>query len=113
LSGYGLSATIADARFAKPLDTDLVRRLVRGHEVLITIEEGSVGGFGSHVLQFLSWDGLLDSGVKVRTMVLPDRFIEQDTPERMYEAAGLDAKAMVAACLSALGREKDAAAIIA
>ena len=113
LSAYGLSTTIADARFAKPLDGELLRRLVREHEVLLTIEEGAVGGFGSHVLQFLSWDGLLDSGVKIRTMVLPDRFIDQDTPERMYEAAGLDAKAIVAAGLSALGRDKDAAAVIA
>ncbi|MGY9105039.1 MAG: 1-deoxy-D-xylulose-5-phosphate synthase, partial [Alphaproteobacteria bacterium] len=113
LSAYGLSTTIADARFAKPLDTDLVRRLVREHEVLITIEEGAVGGFGSHVLQFLSWDGLLDSGVKIRTMVLPDRFVDQDTPERMYQAAGLDANGIVATGLSALGRDKDAAAFIA
>jgi 1-deoxy-D-xylulose-5-phosphate synthase len=113
LSVHGLSTTIADARFAKPLDTKLVRRLVREHEVLLTIEEGAVGGFGSHVLQFLSCDGLLDSGVKIRTMVLPDRFVDQDTPERMYEAAGLDAKTIVATCLSALGREKDAAAVIA
>lgn len=113
LSAYGLSATIADARFAKPLDTDLVRRLAREHEVLLTIEEGAVGGFGSHVLQFLAWDGLLDRGLKIRTMVLPDRFIDQDTPERMYEAAGLDANAIVATALSTLGRDKEAAAIIA
>jgi 1-deoxy-D-xylulose-5-phosphate synthase len=112
-SAYGLSATIADARFAKPLDTDLVRRLAREHEVLLTIEEGAVGGFGSHVLQFLAWDGLLDRGVKVRTMVLPDRFIDQDSLERMYEAAGLDANAIVATGLTALGRDKEAAAIIA
>ncbi|MGB8363680.1 MAG: 1-deoxy-D-xylulose-5-phosphate synthase [Rhizomicrobium sp.] len=109
LSAYGLSATIADARFAKPLDTELVRRLVREHEVLITIEEGAVGGFGSHVMQFLAWEGLLDRGLKVRPMVLPDRFIEHDTPERMYEAAGLDAKAIVAVALEALGHETDVA----
>jgi 1-deoxy-D-xylulose-5-phosphate synthase len=113
LSAYGLSATIADARFAKPLDTDLIRRLVREHEVLLTIEEGAVGGFAAHVLQFLAWDGLLDSGVKVRTLVLPDRFIDQDTPQNMYAAAGLDAKAIVAAGLSALGRDEDASAVIA
>ena len=112
-SAYGLSATIADARFAKPLDTALIRRLARAHEVLITIEEGAVGGFGSHVLQFCAWDGLLDRGLKVRTMVLPDRFIDQDTPERMYEAAGLDAGGIVAAGLAALGRDKEAAAVIA
>ena len=112
-AAYGLSATVADARFAKPLDTDLVRRLAQNHEVLLTVEEGSIGGFGAHVLHFVSWDGLLDRGLKIRTMILPDRFIDQDTPERMYEIAGLDAKAIVAAGLSALGRERDAAAVIA
>ena len=110
LSAYGLSATVADARFAKPLDTGLIRRLARDHEVLITIEEGAIGGFGDHVLHFLAWDGLLDRGLKLRPMVLPDRFLDQDTPERMYKAAGLDAKAIVAATLGALGRDKDAAA---
>ncbi len=79
----------------------------------MTVEEGSIGGFGAHVLHFVSWDGLLDRGLKIRTMILPDRFIDQDTPERMYELAGLDAKAIVAAGLSALGRERDAAAVIA
>jgi 1-deoxy-D-xylulose-5-phosphate synthase len=111
LSAYGLSATVADARFAKPLDTDLVRSLAQSHEVLLTIEEGAIGGFGAHVLHFAAWDGLLDRGLKIRTLVLPDRFIDQDTPERMYEIAGLDSKAIVAACLSALGRERDAAAL--
>ena len=91
LAALGLPATVADARFAKPLDTDLIRRLVRNHEVLITIEEGSVGGFGSFVLQYLAADGLLDRGLKVRQMVLPDVFIEHDKPEKMCEAAGLDA----------------------
>ncbi|HMI97707.1 MAG TPA: 1-deoxy-D-xylulose-5-phosphate synthase [Micropepsaceae bacterium] len=112
-AAYGLSATVADARFAKPLDTDLVRRLAQNHEVLLTVEEGSIGGFGAHVLHFASWDGLLDRGLKIRTLILPDRFIDQDTPERMYEIAGLDAQAIVAAGLSALGRERDAAAVIA
>jgi 1-deoxy-D-xylulose-5-phosphate synthase len=107
-SAYGLSATVADARFAKPLDTDLVRRLAQNHEVILTIEEGSIGGFGAHVLHFAAWDGLLDRGLKIRSLVLPDRFIDQDTPERMYEIAGLDAKAIVAAGLAALGRERDA-----
>ncbi|HEY4940400.1 MAG TPA: 1-deoxy-D-xylulose-5-phosphate synthase [Rhizomicrobium sp.] len=111
LSGYGLSVTVADARFAKPLDTDLVRRLAREHEVLITIEEGAVGGFAAHVMQFLSWEGLLDRGLKIRPMVLPDRFIDHDSPDRMYEAAGLDAKAIVATALNALGRENEAAAV--
>jgi 1-deoxy-D-xylulose-5-phosphate synthase len=111
LAAYGLSATVADARFAKPLDTDLVRRLASHHEVLITVEEGAIGGFGAHVLHFAAWDGLLDKGLKIRPLVLPDRFIDQDTPERMYESAGLDAKAIVAAVLSAFGR--DAAALLA
>jgi 1-deoxy-D-xylulose-5-phosphate synthase len=109
LSAYGLSATVADARFAKPLDEEMIRRLAREHEVLITIEEGAVGGFASHVLQFLALNGLLDRGLKVRPMVLPDRFIDQDTPEKMYEAAGLDANGIVSTVLGALGREQDAA----
>jgi 1-deoxy-D-xylulose-5-phosphate synthase len=100
-------------RFAKPLDTDLVRRLAREHEILLTIEEGAVGGFGAHVLHFLSWDGLLDQGLKIRPMVLPDRFLDQDTPERMYEAANLNAKSIVAAVLSILGREGDVASLTA
>jgi 1-deoxy-D-xylulose-5-phosphate synthase len=108
LSGFGLSATVADARFAKPLDCDLIRRLAQSHEVLITVEEGSVGGFGSHVMQFLAHEALLDRGLKIRPMVLPDRFIDQDTPDRMYEAAGLDAKAIVATALAALGRPQEA-----
>ena len=111
LSSYGLSATVADARFAKPLDEDLIRRLAREHEVLISIEEGAVGGFASHVLQFLALNGLLDRGLKVRPMVLPDRFLDQDTPEKMYEAAGLDANGIVSTVLGALGREQDAASI--
>ena len=112
LSAYGLSATVADARFAKPLDTALLRRLVREHEVLITIEEASIGGFGAHVLHFLAWDGLLDRGLKVRTMVLPDRFLDQDTPEKMYEIAGLDARAIIATALAAVGRDDEAAAAL-
>ncbi len=110
LAGYGLSVTVADARFAKPLDEDLVRRLAREHEVLITIEEGAMGGFGAFVMQFLALEGLLDGGLKIRPMTLPDRFIDHDTPEKMYEAAGLDARAIMATALNALGRESDAAA---
>ncbi|MGD9867993.1 MAG: 1-deoxy-D-xylulose-5-phosphate synthase [Hyphomicrobiales bacterium] len=106
LAGYGLSTTVADARFAKPLDEDLVRRLAAEHEVLITIEEGSVGGFGSDVLQFLAVEGLLERGLKVRPMVLPDRFIDQDKPAAMYAGAGLDARGIVATVFAALGREK-------
>jgi len=105
LATFGLSATVADARFMKPLDTDLVRRLALNHEVLITVEEGSVGGFGSHVLQYLAQSGLLDRGLKVRPMVLPDVFIDHDKPERMYELAGLGAAGIVAQALAALGRE--------
>src|SRR5262247_3761526 len=104
LAALGLPATVADARFAKPLDGDLIRRLVHNHEVLITIEEGSVGGFGSFVLQHLAGEGLLDRGLKVRQMVLPDSFIDQDKPEKMYEVAGLNAPHIVATVLSTLGR---------
>jgi 1-deoxy-D-xylulose-5-phosphate synthase len=111
-SAHGFTATVADARFAKPLDTDLVRRLAREHEVLLTVEEGAIGGFGAHVLHFLAWEGLLDRGVKVRTLTLPDLFLDQDTPERMYEQAGLDAKAIVAAGLAALGRDGRADAVL-
>ena len=105
LAALGLSATVADARFAKPLDTDLIRRLVQNHEVLVTVEEGAVGGFGSFVLQHLAGEGLLDRGLKVRQMVLPDVFIDHDKPEKMYELAGLDASGIVATVLSTLGRE--------
>jgi 1-deoxy-D-xylulose-5-phosphate synthase len=108
LAARGLSTTVADARFAKPLDADLVEKLARDHEVLVTVEEGSVGGFGSFVLQHLSDAGLLDSGLRVRAMVLPDTYLDQDKPERMYAAAGLDAKGIVAKVLGVLG--KDAAA---
>ncbi len=104
LNGYGLSPTIADARFAKPLDTDLIRRLAREHEVLITIEEGAAGGFGAHVMHFLAHDGLLDRGLKVRPLTLPDVFQDHDTPEKMYAAAGLNADGIVHTVLSALGR---------
>jgi 1-deoxy-D-xylulose-5-phosphate synthase len=105
LAALGLPATVADARFAKPLDTDLIRRLVQNHEVLITIEEGSVGGFGSFVLLYLAGEGLLDRGLKVRQMVLPDVFIDQDKPEKMYETARLNAPHIVATLLSTLGRD--------
>src|SRR4029079_10588761 len=80
LAGFGLPATVADARFAKPLDADLLRQLARNHEVLITVEEGSSGGFGALVLHALAREGLLDRGLKVRTLTLPDRFIEQNKP---------------------------------
>jgi 1-deoxy-D-xylulose-5-phosphate synthase len=105
LAAMGLPATVADARFAKPLDTDLIRRLVQNHEVLITVEEGSIGGFGSFVLQYLAGEGLLDRGVKVRTMALPDMFIDHDKPEKMYDVAGLNARHIVATLLATLGRD--------
>jgi 1-deoxy-D-xylulose-5-phosphate synthase len=105
LAGYGLSTTVADARFAKPLDTDLITRLVREHEVVITIEEGAIGGFGSHVLHHLATNGLLDHGLKIRSMVLPDIFLDHDSPQAQYERAGLNARHIVATALSALGRE--------
>jgi 1-deoxy-D-xylulose-5-phosphate synthase len=108
LAGFGLSATVADARFAKPLDEDLVRRLATNHEVLITVEEGSIGGFGAHVLQVLATAGLLDRGLKLRTLALPDVFIEQDKPQAMYERAGLNASGIVAAVFAALGKEQRA-----
>ncbi len=105
LAALGLSTTVADARFAKPLDTDLLLRLAREHEVLVTIEEGAIGGFGSHVLQTLADNGVLDAGLKVRAMVLPDIFIDQDTPAAMYAKAGLDARGIVAKVFEALGRD--------
>jgi 1-deoxy-D-xylulose-5-phosphate synthase len=107
LAAHGLPTTVADARFAKPLDRELILRLATEHEVLITVEEGAIGGFGAHVLTLLSSEGALDNGLKVRTMTLPDAFQEQDKPERMYAAAGLDAKGIVAKALSALGAVAD------
>ena len=105
LAAMGLPTTVADARFAKPLDHDLIRQLARHHEVLITIEEGAVGGFGAFVLQFLAADGLLDRGLKVRTLTLPDIFQEHDKPELQYRLAGLDAEGVVQTVLQALGRD--------
>jgi 1-deoxy-D-xylulose-5-phosphate synthase len=104
LAALGLSTTVADARFAKPLDTDLLLRLAREHEVLITIEEGSIGGFATQVLQSLADNGVLDGGLKVRPMVLPDIFIDQDSPAAMYATAGLDAKGIVTKAFEALGQ---------
>jgi 1-deoxy-D-xylulose-5-phosphate synthase len=104
LQARGLSTTVADARFAKPLDTDLVRRLAAQHAVFITIEEGAIGGFGAHVLQYLATTGLLDRGLKARPMILPDRFIDHDKPHSQYDQAGLNAKHIVATALAALGQ---------
>jgi 1-deoxy-D-xylulose-5-phosphate synthase len=105
LAALGLSTTVADARFAKPLDTDLVLRLAREHEVLVTIEEGAIGGFGGYVMQALADAGVLDRGLKIRSMVLPDVFIDQDSPNAMYAKAGLDAKGIVAKVFEALGKD--------
>jgi 1-deoxy-D-xylulose-5-phosphate synthase len=105
LAALGLSTTVADARFAKPLDIELLTRLAREHEVLVTIEEGAIGGFGSYVLQTLAEHGTLENGLKVRTMVLPDEFIDQDAPAAMYAKAGLDAKGIVAKVFEALGKD--------
>jgi 1-deoxy-D-xylulose-5-phosphate synthase len=107
LAARGLSTTVADARFAKPLDRELTLRLAATHEVLITIEEGSIGGFGSHVLNLLSETGPLDRGLKIRTMTLPDRFQDHDKPDRLYADAGLDAKSIVAKAIEALGEIGD------
>jgi 1-deoxy-D-xylulose-5-phosphate synthase len=90
LFNRGIDCTIVDARFAKPLDEKLIMEIATNHEVLITIEEGSIGGFGSHVMQLLSDRGVFDRGLKFRSMILPDIFIDQDSPEKMYEVAGLD-----------------------
>ncbi|MCT7373581.1 1-deoxy-D-xylulose-5-phosphate synthase [Chelativorans salis] len=109
LEAAGLSTTVADARFAKPLDADLVTQLARGHKVLVTIEEGSIGGFGAHVLHFLAHQGLLESGVKVRPLVMPDVFLDQAKPEKMYADAGLDAAGIVRAVFAALGQEEQVA----
>jgi 1-deoxy-D-xylulose-5-phosphate synthase len=105
LAGYGLPATVADARFAKPLDTGLVLRLAREHQVLITIEEGSIGGFASYVMQTLAEAGALDRGLRFRSMVLPDTFIDQDSPSAMYAKATLDAKGIVGKVFEALGKD--------
>ncbi len=114
LQARGLSTTVADARFAKPLDRELILRLAADHELLITVEEGAAGGFGAHVLTLLAQEGALDQGLKVRTMTLPDVFQNHDKPERMYAAAGLDAKGIVARSLEALGKiDETASSLIA
>ena len=95
LFSKGIDCTVVDARFAKPLDEKLIMEIASNHEVLLTIEEGSIGGFGSHVMQFLSDLGVFDSGLKFRSMILPDTFINQDTPENMYKSAGLDSLSIV------------------
>jgi 1-deoxy-D-xylulose-5-phosphate synthase len=108
LAAYGLPTTVVDARFAKPLDQDLISQLAAHHEVLVTIEEGAVGGFGAHVSQFLANAGKLDRGLKLRVLTLPDVFIDHDKPAKMYEQAGLDASGIVGTAFAALGREQTA-----
>ena len=110
LEAKGLSTTVADLRFAKPLDEALIRRLLVNHEVAVTIEEGAVGGLGAHVLTLASDEGLTDGGLKIRTMRLPDRFQDQDKPELQYAEAGLDADAIVATVLKALRHNEATAA---
>ncbi|UUX50739.1 1-deoxy-D-xylulose-5-phosphate synthase [Nisaea acidiphila] len=109
LAARGLSATVADARFAKPLDRDLLRRLAAEHEMLVTVEEGSIGGFATQVMHALAEEGLLDSGLKVRPLVLPDRFIDHDAPDRQYHEAGLDAAGIVGTVLAAFGVDEASA----
>ena len=104
LAAQGLSCTVADARFAKPLDQQLISRLAREHEVLITVEEGSVGGFGAFTLHYRAESGGLDRGLKIRTMTLPDIFIDQDKPEKMYDLAGLNAHQIASTAIGAIGR---------
>jgi 1-deoxy-D-xylulose-5-phosphate synthase len=106
LAARGLSTTVADARFCKPLDTDLVERLADTHQVLLTLEEGSIGGFGSHVLDHLANVGRLDGRVQVRALMLPDSFIDHDKPEKMYDAAGLNAPQIADAALGVLGLDR-------
>ncbi|MEO0370050.1 MAG: transketolase C-terminal domain-containing protein, partial [Pseudomonadota bacterium] len=104
ISTEGLTPTVADARFAKPLDRDLILDLVARHEALITVEEGSIGGFGSHVAQLLSDEGVFDRGFKFRSMVLPDRYLDHGRPADMYEEAGLSAAQIAARVLDVMGR---------
>ncbi len=108
LAAHGLSTTVADARFAKPLDTDLLHRLAREHEVLVTVEEGSIGGFATQVMTDLAHAGLLDGGLRFRPMTLPDIFIDHDSSTKQYEQAGLTAPNIAATVLCALGREEEA-----
>ena len=95
LKKKGINTSIFDARFVKPLDEKLIIELASNHEAIITIEEGSIGGFGSHVSQLLSERGFFDNGLKFRSMILPDKFLDQDAPEKMYKKAGLDSESIV------------------
>jgi 1-deoxy-D-xylulose-5-phosphate synthase len=113
LAARGLSATVADARFAKPIDQDLIRQLARHHALLVTVEEGSIGGFSSQVLHFMATDGLLENGLKVRPMVLPDKYQDHDAPSKQYDDARLNAAQIVAEVLVAMGVEEKARVVLA
>jgi 1-deoxy-D-xylulose-5-phosphate synthase len=106
LAVMGYSTTVADARFAKPLDQNLIRKLATSHDLLITIEEGSPGGFGAHVVSFMSGEGLLDGNLKIRVMTLPDKLMPHGAPYKQYEDAGLNAPAIIEVALMALGSER-------
>jgi 1-deoxy-D-xylulose-5-phosphate synthase len=108
LAAKGITPSVADARFAKPLDRDLILDLARDHEALITIEEGAIGGFGSHVAQLLADEGVFDQGLKFRSMVLPDIFIDQASPAAMYDIAAMNAPQIVDKVLSVLGKDRQA-----
>ncbi len=108
LAARGVACTVADARFAKPLDTALIERLAREHAVLVTIEDGSLGGFGAAVMQHLAWAGLLDGTLRIRPMVLPDRFLDHDTPAKQLADAGLTPKDIVRTVTEALSSEATA-----
>ncbi|KAH6795011.1 Deoxyxylulose-5-phosphate synthase [Perilla frutescens var. hirtella] len=108
LKSYNVSTTVVDARFCKPLDTDLIRRLAKEHEIIITVEEGSIGGFGSHVAHFLSLNGYLDGPLKLRSMMLPDRYIDHGAPQDQIEEAGLSSKHICGTVLSLMGRPMEA-----
>jgi 1-deoxy-D-xylulose-5-phosphate synthase len=112
LADCGISVTVADPRFCKPLDHGLIRQLAKNHEVLITVEEGSIGGFGSHVAQFMALDGLLDGKLKWRPLVLPDRYIDHGSPADQLAEAGLSASHIAATALNVLGKAREALQIM-
>ena len=112
LSEHGISVTVVDARFCKPLDTGLLRRLAKEHPAMITVEEGSIGGFGSHVMNFLALEGLLDGNLKFRPMCLPDKWIEHGSPALQLEEAGLTSSQIASTVLAVLGRPKDSLAVL-
>jgi 1-deoxy-D-xylulose-5-phosphate synthase len=110
LEAEGISCTVADARFAKPLDTHLIHQLATNHQSLITIEEGAIGGFGSHVVQYLATNGLLDGKLKFRSLTLPDRFQDHDSPQAQIAAAGLDAVGIIQTVKTIMKKKKSHAA---